>query len=463
MRVVSSASRSPRSPLLVVLALATAVAGLAGCAVTISGSPLAGDGVVRGEADTSILKGTDGGPIDRLAAAAITDVQDYWRQTFQPTFGEQWRDVTAFHSVDATDTTAEAPPCTESATDVEGNAFYCPAADTIAFDRTALLPVLADQFGDAGVVVVLAHEIGHAVHNRLGIDSAAQRADPQLYPTIVVESMADCYAGSFLRWVSDGKAAHLEIDTEQLDAALGSLVSFRDPLGTSSGDRGAHGNAFDRVSSFQDGFQQGPKFCSEITGENRPFTLRAFTNLDDEANQGNLPLADLVQAITGDLDAFFGKLVQAAGGTWAAPELAPEPDCSGDQGPVAFCPAEKAVAFDPDDDELARLHRIGDYATGTLLASRYGLAALTALGRPAEGEGAAKAALCLAGSYTGDLLSRETGFGLSPGDLDEAVLVLLRYDYPVRDATGEPAPGSGFERVALFRTGTLDGPSSCDL
>lgn len=445
-----------------VLTTALTVA-LAGCSLTIAGSPVAGDGVSFGEVDTSILRGTDNGPIDQLAAATITDVQQYWRETFESTFGTQWRDIEAFYSVDSADASAEPPPCTDSAADIEGNAFYCPAADSVAFDRSALLPVLAEEFGDAGVVVVLAHEIGHAVHNRLGIDAVRQRDQPRLYPTIVVESMADCYAGSFLRWVSDGSAAHLRVSTEQLDAALGSLVSFRDPVGTSSGDRGAHGNAFDRVSSFQDGFQQGPRFCSEITAETRPFTLRAFTDANDQLNNGNLPLTDLVQAITGDLDAFFRKLVDAAGGSWTTPTVTAAADCSGSQGPVAFCPADSAIALDPSGSELDRLHRLGDYATGTVLATRYGLAVLDALGRPTEGEAAARAAVCLAGSYTGDLLSRDTGFGLSPGDLDEAVLVLLRFDYPVRDSTGRPAPGSGFERVELFRGGTLDGAQSCDL
>jgi hypothetical protein len=109
------------------------------------------------------------------------------------------------------------------------------------------------------------------------------------------------------------------------------------------------------------------------------------------------------------------------------------------------------------------LHIIGDYATGTLLASRYALAAIVALGKSGEGETAGHAALCLAGAYTGDLLRRAQGFGLSPGDLDEAVLLLLRYDYTVRDARGNPASGSGFDRVGLFRSGTLEGADSCDL
>lgn len=437
--------------------------GLAGCVQVVAGTPLAAQSVTTGGADISILRGTDGGRIDQLAAAAITDVQDYWRQTFQPAFGKPWRDVRGFYSVDTTDSSAKPPPCTEQASDVEGNAFYCQASDTIAYDRAALLPVLVEKFGEAGVVVVLAHEIGHAVHNRLGIDINAQRRSPQLYPTIVVEAMADCFAGSFLRWVADGKAAHLRVNTDQLDSALGSLVNFRDPVGTSAGDRGAHGNAFDRVSSFQDGFQQGPKPCSELTAETRQFTLREFTNRDDLARGGNLPLPDLIKQISGDLDAFFAKLVQAKGGTWTGPQMEPNPDCSGDQGPVAFCPGDRSVGLDEGDRDLARLHQIGDYATGTLLASRYGLAALVALGKSADGEKAGRAGLCLAGAYTGDLLGRSKGFGLSPGDLDEAVILLLRYDYTVRDADGRPAGGSGFDRVGLFRSGTLDGADSCDL
>jgi predicted metalloprotease len=435
--------------------------GTAGCTGVIDGTPQAAEDVTVADADIGILHGTDGGRIDQLAAAAITDVQDYWRQTFEPTFGKSWHDITSFYSVDTADPAAKPPPCTDNAADLEGNAFYCPASDSVAYDRAALFPVLVDRFGEAGVVVVLAHEIGHAVHNRLGIDSNAQRRAPQLYPTIVVESMADCFAGSFLRWVGDGKAEHLRMNTDQLDAALASLVNFRDPVGTSAGDRSAHGNAFDRVSSFQDGFQRGPTLCSRITAENRQFTLQEFTSLGDAARGGNLPLSDLVEAIRQDLDAFFGKLVRDSGGRWTAPAVTGDAGCSGDQGPVAFCPGDRSVGLNPDDRELARVQDIGDYATGTLLATRYGLAALLALGKPDEGDAAARAALCLAGAYTGDLLTRSGEFSLSPGDLDEAVLLLVRFDYAVRDAEGHPAAGSGFDRVGVFRKGTLDGKSAC--
>lgn len=447
--------------------LAGAVAaalGLAGCASVIDGAPQGSDGVAVAGADVSILRGTDGGRIDQLAAAAVTDVQEYWRQTFKPAFGEQWRDVSGFYSVDTADPSAKPPPCTEDASDVEGNAFYCPASDSIAYDRAALFPVLVDRFGDASVVVVLAHEIGHAVHNRLGIDDDAQRRSPRLYPTIVLEAMADCSAGAFLRWVADGNAEHLRMNTDQLDAALASLVSFRDPLGTAAGDRGAHGNAFDRVSAFQDGFQRGPKLCSEITAENRQFTLQEFTDATDQARGGNLQLRDLLDRIKGDLDGFFGKLVEDRGGDWTAPTLTDDAGCSGDQGPIAFCQDDSSIGLDTSSRELARLHEIGDYATGSLLATRYGLAALAAMDKPTEGEQAARAALCLAGAYTSDLLARAgSGFGLSPGDLDEAVLIMLRSDDTVRDAKGDAAGGSGFDRVGVFRAGTLEGADACEL
>jgi predicted metalloprotease len=459
-------SRYTRSLLPLVVALLVLTAGLTACGNLIAGTPSPGDGVALNQVETEFIKGTDGGRIDQLAAATVLDVQSYWERTFLPTFGRGWQDVRQFYSVDTNDGGAGPPPCTERAKDVEGNAFYCPSADAIAWDRAALLPVLADKFGEAGVVVVLAHEIGHAVHHRLGVTTERQRREPGKYPTIVVEAMADCFAGAFVRWVVDGQAEHLRISGDQLDLALGALVTFRDPVGTSSGDRRAHGNAFDRVSSFSDGYQQGPRLCSQFTAQSRQFTLRKFRNTAEQASGGNLPLTDLLKALTQDLDGFFGGLVRDQGGTWKAPQLRLDSNdaaCPGNQGPVAFCPGNATIGTKANG-ELGELHkRIGDYAAGTLVTSRYALAALAALGKPVTGEAAGRAALCLAGGYTGELLNRAQGFGLSPGDLDEAVLVLLRSDFAVRDAAGKPAAGSGFDRVGLFRGGALDGAGSCRL
>jgi hypothetical protein len=87
---------------------------------------------------------------------------------------------------------------------------------------------------------------------------------------------------------------------------------------------------------------------------------------------------------------------------------------------------------------------------------------MIALGRPVDGADAQRELLCLTGTYTGTLISRAQGFRLSPGDLDEAIQVLLRYDYAGRDAEGG-ALDTGFERVSVFRNGALNGVESCEL
>ena len=447
--------------------LTTVLVTTTACTHLVAGTPTSGDAVTKGTVDPAFIQGTDGGPIDQLAATAITDVDSFWEETFPTTFGERWQPLEGgIYSVDTSDPSAKPPPCTEKASDVEGNAFYCPSADAIAWDRAALLPVLKDRFGDAAVVIVLAHEMGHAVQNRMGITPEAERRDPAKYPTILTEAMADCFAGSFIKWVNDGKSEHLDIGSDTLDSALGALITFRDPVGTSPDDQSAHGNAFDRVSAFQDGYQQGTKFCAAMTVQNRPFTQEAFTSADDRDRGGNLPFDEMLESITPDLNAYYKALVESTGGTWVQPEATAtetEPDCSGDQGPVAFCPAEKSVEIEVKED-LPELHaEIGDYATGVLLASRYGLAAMSQVGVDVEGEAAATGALCLAGTYTREVFTRQQGFGLSPGDLDEAVRVLLTYDYAARDASGGSALDPGFKRVEVFRGGVLEGVESCGL
>jgi predicted metalloprotease len=265
------------------------------CTTTIAGTPTNGDSVVSndpgnggGGVDPTFVHNTDGGEIDRLAATVVTDVQQFWTETFPAAFDKQWTNLEGgFYSVDTASATAKAPPCARRASDVEGNAFYCPTADIVAWDRAALLPVLKEKFGEAAVMFVLAHEMGHAVQRRTGLTVEKQQADPEEYPTILIESQADCYAGAFVHWVSNGKAAHLKIAKDRLDNAMEALVMFRDPVGTEQSDEGAHGDAFDRVSAFQDGYDQGVDLCKDMNVENRMFTQRGFLNQADAARGGN--------------------------------------------------------------------------------------------------------------------------------------------------------------------------------
>ncbi len=444
--------------LLAVLAVAGCTS-VAGVAETETADPvLVGDGVAP-----TFVQGTDSGTTDRIAASTITDVQAFWKQNFPTVFGKQWRDLTGgVYSVDTTSDKAKTPPCVEDASDIEGNAFYCPAKDSVAWDRSALLPVLRDQFGDAAVVVVLAHEMGHAVQNRTAPTPDMERATPDRYPTILIETMADCYSGAFVRSVVDGKAPHLRINAKQLDKAIAALATFRDPVGTGANDQGAHGDAFDRVSAFQDGYQQGPKLCAGMSVANRQFTQRSFSNLSDQQRGGNLPLPELVNSLVPDLNTYFGQLY---GGKWSQPKLTQTDGSAscpgGDQGPVAFCPATKTVLVATKGTLSTLVSNIGDYAAGTLIATRYGLAALSSLGQAVDTPSAGKAAVCLAGAYTSSVLSgHRPGLQLSPGDLDKAVGVLLSYDYGSRSTAGQGLP-TGFDRVLAFRSGFTTGTKAC--
>jgi hypothetical protein len=168
---------------------------LAGCSQVRQGST----GTVGGTAIDPLLTTRSTEQVTTLAVGAL---QDHWRTAFPRAFGRDWEDIRVLAPVHPADPAAPAPPCLQRAADVAGQAFYCPAADAVVWDADGLLPGLRDRFGPAGIVVVLAHEIGHAVQHRLGMDDA-QRREPGRYPTILLESMADCFAGTALRRLAD--------------------------------------------------------------------------------------------------------------------------------------------------------------------------------------------------------------------------------------------------------------------
>jgi predicted metalloprotease len=399
-------------------------------------------------------------PAGRVAEATVESLQEFWRAEFPAAFGREWRDIATFAPVDTQDPGAPPPPCINRAADLADQAFYCPAADAVAWDADGLMPDLHERFGPAGVAVVIAHEVGHAVQSRLGVD-ADQDRDPQRFPTILLESMADCYAGAALARFAEEPVAGLPLGPAERDQAMLALVGFRDPLGVEAGDAAAHGNAFDRVSAFQDGWTEGATLCAGMTVENRTFTQRRFASEADLARGGNLPLQELLTFVERDAIEFFGGLAPG----WEPPELGTGGACPVDelaaQGPAAYCPDDGGVAVDLT--ALEELHDdVGDFAGATLVAGRYGLAMLDATGEPPVGTPAGAATTCLTGAYTGRLFDADDGFRLSPGDLDEAVQVLLLADWVARDADGASDPDDrGFERIGRFRTGLLDGPAAC--
>lgn len=399
----------------------------------------------RRPVDTGLLPvrgGTDSAD-DRFAARVVTGIDRYWKVAFPAEFGAPWRPLRGFVAANPTEA-ANPAPCLSRALDLTDQALYCPRLDTVAWDRTTLVPNLRAGYGDSAVIMALAHEIGHAVQARVGIDAAAQQREPQRYPTILLEGMADCLSGSTLRAVADGRIAGLRTDPADLDRALHGLLSFRDPVGRAV-VHGAHGNGFDRASAFIGGYDDGPDSCLRMTVEETTFTQRPYRSAADESRGGNLTLNALLTELEPDVATWFDRLGAARG------------------YPKAHLLGPGTATARPDRARLAdTLRRYGDYAAATVLTSRYALAALAAMDRPTVGPDAARAATCLTGAYTASLFVGATDFHLSPGDLDEAVDELLSEDLAARDAEGRPAAGDhGFDRVRQFRAGMLNGAAAC--
>ncbi len=465
--------------LVAAVAAVTALA-LAGCTTTITGRALPGldptsagglpvtdgpSGPKDGVADADLaVEGGDGGEIDTLATNAVADIQTFWTAAFTRDFDSEFEPIGRLVSYDSEGRGAEV-----CGADTQGlvNAFYCPQQDTIAWDRGQLLPSLAERFGPMAVVLVLAHEIGHAVQTRL-------RLINQSTPTIVAEQQADCFAGTFMRHVAEGSAEHFRLSTgDGLNQVLAAIFLLRDQVGSLLTKRGAHGSAFDRVAAFQFGFTDGNRRCAAI--DLAEVTARA-TELGfdpDDDNEGNLEITE----------ATVGTIVETLRDTFKdnpfdEPRLAFEGASCGATAPsppASYCQDVNTIAVDLDGlaqlgtprDQSDRIAAVGDFAAFGLVASRYVLAVQKGVGLGLEGDAAGLRTACLVGVWAG--LHIKNPFGgrqplgqvrLAPGDLDEAVAALLKDGLIASDVAGETVP-SGFARVEAFRIGFLQGTQPC--
>ena len=446
-------------PALAAVVLVSACAGLVipgveGRPPGISGTP--GDVTIVGAADD---------PADDSARGALSDLETFWTQAFPDVFGTDFQPLQGgYFSVDPNALDPVEYPhgvgCGARPLEVEGNAFYCQApntanSDSISYDRS-FLTELADNYGAFIPALVMAHEFGHAVQARVG----------QPGSSIAVETQADCLAGSWTRWVADGRAAHSRIRAPQLDELLRGYLLLRDPVGTSTAAESAHGSYFDRVSAFQEGYDSGAPACRDDFGRGRAFTQGSFTRDDDFRNQGNAPYRQLFDLIDQSLPEFWDRQFdQIFGTTFDRPALdafrVTAPDCAADDLDLVYCPDGDVVGYDETD--LARpAYELGDFAVVTGVSIPYALAVRDQLGRSIDDQNALRSAVCLtgwfaAGVYAGSVSTVQ----ISPGDLDESVQFLLTYgDDP--SVLGE-ADLTGFQLVDLFRGGFVDRIRACDV
>ena len=228
----------------------------------------------------------------------------------------------------------------------------------------------------------------------------------QTSATVYMEQQADCFAGAWAAHVAqDGR-----LDGGDLDSALAGLLGLRDPSGIDGSQEGAHGNGFDRVRVFQDGFEGSAATCAGYEDNAPTVTESAYTSYADYASGGDMSLTELLPALTKSLQAYWSAATSAAK---SAPKVVAfdgtcAPACDGDTDggvlapTVAYCSSTDTIAY--DRATLQQAHdSVGDFGAGVLLAAEWSSAVQQRLGHPLGSAASRAAATCLTGAYTASL------------------------------------------------------------
>ncbi|OBF39401.1 peptidase [Mycobacterium sp. ACS1612] len=414
-----------------------------------------------GAPDTSSVEihGDTSSNVNKLAIQAIADLQDYWGTEYPKLYGEEYEPVKGgFYAV--VPSAGGVPPCAQDASEVAGNAFYCSTKDVVAWDAEGLLPELQGKYGDFVIPVVLAHEWGHAVQSRSHFTAR----------TVTKELQADCFAGAWSKHAKDEGV--FKVSAADLDTALAGILDLRDTPGTSNIDPNAHGSGFDRVSAFQDGFDNGPQRCKDYR-DDEPMVLELpFNDEEDAARGGDAPYDSIVNGVPYDLEDYWTHVYPelTAGEQWPpvrgieAYHPDSPPMCGGQSAEgyaLFYCVPDDYVGWDNVRAMPEVYRQGGDYAVATLLATQYGLAALTRLGDDSDEKTSTLRADCMAGGYTASVILYNrpdtSTYHISPGDLDEGIKALLVF----RGEGDVERQGAGWARVKAFRSGVIDGAESC--
>jgi predicted metalloprotease len=240
-------------------------------------------------------------------------------------------------------------------------------------------------------------------------------------------------------------------------------------VGTGLNSGEAHGSYFDRVSAFQQGFDDGPTACRDAFGQDRPYTQGEFQTDQELQTNGNASYPDTQELIGLTLPEFWGAAVQDIAGTaFTPPTIEPfsrdAPDCDEGTGntDLVFCADDNTVGYDETDLTQPLYDDVGDYAVLTAVAIPYALAVRDQLGLSSDDQDAVESAVCQAGAYTAAALNGKIpDIVISPGDADESVSFLLEYAtdpevLPDVDLTG-------FQLVDKFRSGVFEGLPACDI
>jgi predicted metalloprotease len=203
---------------------------------------------------------------EQFVRAVVPLINDFWQQKAKRVSpGTRYQPPGHLVSYNGTD----APGCAgKKSADFAGNAYYCPVVippaqcrrvapnngycigeDIIAWDTPGLLLPYFREIGDLATALVLAHEWGHLIQARVF---------PQFdYHTVIRrELQADCYAGAWALGMQRQGRVDLGSFNQTLDLFEkigGSGDAWLDPA--------SHGNKFQRIRAFTQGFENDAKGC----------------------------------------------------------------------------------------------------------------------------------------------------------------------------------------------------------
>ena len=174
-------------------------------------------------------------------------VDGYWAKHWSDFYTGTYEPPTVLGLYDGT-VANETPTC--GGTPLEAyNASYCAPEDFVAWDVNLMVRG-ADVIGDTWVYLVIAHEWGHAIQERLDPSLVAQGDELQ----------ADCLgAAALFGAAADGTLTIEDGDEKEM---VNSLSALADEMAwTSSAD---HGDPFQRVQWFTLGRNGGVNACHDV-------------------------------------------------------------------------------------------------------------------------------------------------------------------------------------------------------
>lgn len=181
--------------------------------------------------------------LDEIFVLAKDDINDFWTGVLAKDSADYTEpDVVVYDTAKVRTRCGTAPS--------EIGPFYCVKDNTAYFPRDFMADQ-HDRIGDYAVVVIIAHEWGHAIQAQVDSNTGI---------SIQRELQADCYAGAYSQYALTA-SKRVVLEDGDIDEATASLFEAGDSGGGSWFDGTAHGDGEQRQAAFNNGLNNGYESC----------------------------------------------------------------------------------------------------------------------------------------------------------------------------------------------------------